>query len=484
MQFIIKVLFLFIGVHLAIYAEDSLNSVPQGYHVFNSNVYTVYSGQLKEFAEQEIAKYPQLNTTPNKGAYSLFQNECLQLVNWIQKGPSTDLPSDKQAFHKTLITQLRYVIGLKPLQLDEEGALTQSLIAFVDDLCVWMYTTPHVLKAMQDFLEQQFPLAFPSSINAESWVSLLQNLYKSIDTDTRFDGLTKVNGALYNPHLYGDVPSYLFSIFSENKEIKLIRTHNTTFSSYASDSSEDVNMAIIPEFTNYLSAIAKQGKKHLYVNYIARQNIKSSHETALLEQLEKDPEFGSSIFVVSLARNSLFYKQEDHFSDLDDAQTFKNAFMDELFADSMTSNYYWSNKLELSSWKDNIEALLNEVHSIYFSDQTTLSLDERKEFIDLAYVKITQDLMTLLQPDIVNLSCQISIDRGPTAFSLLYIDLLLQQKDTLDLADLQTIATLVYGPGALVRNRSIDATHGKRFLKAAERIQSVKSSSCIKGIEF
>lgn len=448
----------------AVTSEDS--KVPLAYHIFTSQAYDSYLDQLHVFVAKKTTKHPELLSLPNRMTSTLFQLKGLELIRWIKMGKSLQDTDEKRQFHKEMIVKLRNVIELKEQNLHSDD-LTLSISAFIDDLCVWMYTKPEFLNFMQNFMEQN--LTFNLSANPESapWTDQLQHLYDTINNDLRFNGTIKSSDKFHNPHPEGDIPSHLFSIFDGDHEIAFIRTHSTIYESLGTNGQMQVEA--IPEFTNYLSALSKQNKLHLYVNYMARQG-NDKFRTPIIEGLENDPRFGSTIAVISLARNSDFYDQKNGFSQLNNAEMFKAAFMEELFLDTSIGNYYWSNKIDLPSWQEKVVSILEEVHSQYFVNSPVMSVDERKQFIDLAYVKITEHLIALFQPDAVNLSCAITIDRGPTAFTLLYLDLLLQQNKTIDEDTLKTIATLVYGPGVLVRNRSIDPIHNQHFINAAKRL--------------
>lgn len=470
MYFIINFILCLFIVSNAFAEEKNQPQIPLAYHVFTSGTYDLYFEQLQQFIVDELAEHPILQSSSDI-SNTTFQQAGLQLIRWIENGPSLNTVEAKRAFHKNLITKVRTAIELKEKD-PHNDVLTSSLSAFVDNLCVWMYTQPKLMKAMGKFMENNFPREYGQHANPFQWIDHLQTLFDSINNDPRFN--STVEYAFHTTHSEGDIPSHLFSIFAGDHEVRVIRTPNTTFD-YQGMSGE-INAAVMPEFLNYLSALSKQGKNHLYINFMARQSS-DKRKTDILEALESNPQFGQSIAVISLARNSDFYEQRKSYSNLDDVKTFKEVFIQELFADSAKSNYHWSNKLELSDWKENVRMILDNVHTQYFFNQERLTIEERMQFIDVAYIQIIEHIIALLQPDVVNLSCAITIDRGPTAYTLLYIDLLLKQKQTIDAEDLKTIETLVYGPGALIRNRKIDPVHNRHFINAARRLQSAAQIS-------
>lgn len=471
MRLILKTfLLLLTAIHSFSAEADTSTKLPVAARVFTSGIHDIYLKQMQDFVHQAEITYPVLVSYTRDELRSEFQKEAFDLFQLIKQGALASVPEIKQEYHRKVIGQLREVIRLKDKCPEINDFITNSFLCFVDDLCLWMFTAPQLLDPMQDYMAATFPDAFPKKVIEGAWVGQLAALHGSIDP-VEYGGVERTSPGLHNAHLNGDVPFFLYTIPTSRKEIRLIRTSNTTFDFFAEDGS--VATAVIPEFANYLRAMADLGKTHLYVNYIERQKDGGSREISLLEGFENDPYFGLAVHVVSLARNSPFYKQESSFSEIEDAEEFKAVFIEELFADSKEGHYHWPKVVDLIGWRGTVRAILDEVHVAYFSRQAMLSVEERQQFIDVAYIKMVRKLMELLQPDVANLSCAISIDRGPTGFTLFYIDHLLQEKGRLDLVDLKKIATLVNAPGVLVRNRSVVPSHQQRFIGAAGLMQDV-----------
>ncbi|HEV8053176.1 MAG TPA: hypothetical protein VGP47_11840 [Parachlamydiaceae bacterium] len=476
MKWILSIKFLGIIAIMFLAAKGEASQVTNAHHVFSSETYDCYVNQLQDFIDLEEKNHPLLASVLQDQVHTEFQNNAIQLLDMVRKGPDEMTSKKKLEFHKYMINQLRLVIKLKDEMEICEDELTQNLAQFVNELCVWMYTTPRILKPMQSFMEDSFE-TFPVFINQEEWVDQLSTLRDTIESSGKFDGIIKHFPHIYSAHEDGDIPSHLYSILNNTKEIRVIRTPNVNYDFYPHHLSYKLKHDIVPEFITYLKAFAANGKKHLYVNYIERQN--SDHpESDTIEEMENNPDINSAISVVSFARNSSFYKQSH--SSSEDAEEFKSAFMEELFVDPEKGNYYWPRAIDLEQWKVSVDKILNEVHVNYFSGNKILVKEERQQFIDVAYVKMTEHLIFLLEPDVVNLSCAVSIDRGPVGFTLLYIDLLLAQKEPIGLEDLQKIATLAYGPGAVVHNRAMHKHHHERLTGAAERLQKGKLSTNLK----
>jgi hypothetical protein len=402
--------------------------LPLAFHVFETPTYESYFGQLRDFAQA------------HKANGSMLSNEERDFLEMMLEGPLAMATTDQIRFHENFIDRLR-------LFLQDNSSLAE-------DLCHWIYSAPTTFPAMKAFLFDNFTKEAFSALNI---IDRLERLYGEIEHDKRFGGTSKEEG-IDDSLRSGDVPSRLFSIDIGDKRADIIRTPNTTFKS-------GEKLDIFPEFRSYLEALLKKGKKHLYFNYMQRH---ADNPTPFLEEMDLNPEL--AIDFISIARNSPFYKQDPPYDLLSEAAAFKQTFFEELFLPPSDSHYYWTKSLDIESWKISAKAILEQVHQDYFFNQRSFSIDERRAFIDIAHMKMARQLIELLQPDIVNLTCHVSIDRGPTAMALLYIDLLLEQQGTLFPEEFDTIATLVYGPGALIRNRSIDPNHHRRFIQAAKRL--------------
>lgn len=443
-----------------------LNSI----NLYSSTIFDVYYDQLQQFLVGEEERDPALHALFDLQSSSDFHQTGIALILLIRQEISSLSPEAKMAHHEQIILSIRKMIEWRAEAAIKGDHYNESLSDFLDHLTDWIYTSPKLYEPLRAFIELQFSQEFPSVIDEGKEMEQLRNLHAAIEASNRFGGVDSKYQEPFDAHRDGDLPSWLYTLNYGGKETKVIRTPNITYDVSFDGHSNGYKRKIIPEFYNYLNALSKNNGRHLYVNHYQRHEKVKPDVACLIESLETDPIYGGNVQVVSISRNSPFYYQEKGYEDLSDASEFKTQFFLKMFEDPETGDYYWSKSLDDTQWRETASSLLDEVHNVYFSSRHSLTLPERLQFIEIAYAKIIRALIHQLQPDVVNITCAVSIDRGPAAYSLLYLEDLLQNKSRIDSDDLQSIAVFVLSPGLTVHNRPLHASRFERFLQAAEKM--------------
>lgn len=451
-----------VSTHPTSVESEVARQLPNSINLYSSTIFDVYYDQLQQFLVGEEEKNPTLYALFDLRFPSAFHEAGIELIQLIRQEISSLSPEAKKAHHGEIILSIRKMIELRADAIIEGDVCAEGLSDFLDHLTDWIYTSPKLYEPLRAFIELQFPEDFPSRLEEGNEMGQLRNLYASILASNRFGGAESEHNKPFDAHRDGDLPSWLYTLNYGGKETRVIRTPNPTH--------DAETRKIIPEFSNYLEGKSNKNGRHLYVNHYQRHEKVKPDVAFIIEALEGDPVYGGNIQVVSISRNSSFYHQDEGYAELSDASEFKTLFLLEMFEDPERGDYYWSKSLDETQWRETVSSLLDEVHNVYFSNHHFLTLPERLQFIEIAYAKMIKELIHQLQPEVVNITCAVSIDRGPSAYTLLYLDDLLQSKPRIDSGDLQSIAVFLLSPGLTVHNRPIHAPRLERFLQAAEKM--------------
>lgn len=409
-------------------------------NIFSSDVYTEFQQQLTAFVENDLATHPFLKSEHPK---------LVQFVTLLLEPQSKDL----RYYHTSWLTSLRTQLNLLGEQPSDE------LNRFFLRLDHWLMTSPDLTKSIENFLFTKF--ALPKY--KEDYASVIHSYHHQIlHSSPNFYSFKAP--AYDDGYLYGNIPSYLFSL-NNPKKTKVLRMAN-----FAKDLPLVKSLflppkdGIQPEFVQYIEQLGDG--KHLYVNLMKRKG-KESRKTQQLENFEATQ---ASLILVSLDKDSTFYWQARNYANLNDAERFKTAFHQNLFRKS--GNYYWSNKIDLNAWAKDSREILDEVHRKYFSSRPFLSVKERTDFIELSYIAMIDRLVLKFEPECLNISCKHSMDRGPSLTTLFYVGELFKQGKGLFLGH-PKIITMLFSPPLLVHNRRSHTSRIDRFASALERMQKV-----------
>lgn len=435
------------------------------YRILNSPIFNAYFEQLQEFVKERLKIYSHIE---NLKGQNLFIDNGLKLIHQILKKPKKNF-KERLYYHQTMIHNLRALIKEKN-KITNPSPEEMEMCHFIDDLTQWKYTSPKLWGEVSTFMNNEIGFGKICSLNKTNSAKI-EEIFSVINNKRNYFGIVEPkNGRLYDPHLLGDIPFILFS--SLDKKTRFIRTPNVT-----KDVERDFNRKrllkseVTEEFTNYLRSSAIAGNRHLYVNLMFRTGRSEQIRSREIEALETSQEVGDAIDVVTLDKNSYFYNQENMFSRDLDSQSFISKFLFELFENHEDRRFFWPKRLNLSEWKVECRSILDAVNQKYFQKKEILSQEERKDFIEIAYIKIIQALIKKFTPKICNVACLSTIDRGACTLSLIYFDQLVETGKSKENGKIKKLASLALAPALLAQNRPTQSERVHRLTNAMSRIE-------------
>lgn len=416
----------------------SSTSTDECANIFSSKVYADYHQQLNDF----IFKNPLFQQTDNE-VPTEFNVRVKELLKLIQTPLAS--PEQQRQLHIDFVRQLRELIEIsssKKLSSNEQNS-RKVLEAIIN----WIYLEANLSNSTQEFIYQY--IEEPKG----DLLSYLSDKQLILHDDRRFDGIKhEVN--IDDSYLHGNLPSVIFTLPGP-MSTKVIRTPRPTRQTLGFPWSVPT---INPEFLKFI----QQQWSHIYVN-LTKRHGQEGRAAKSIENLDQEV---SGFHMITLDKNSDFYKQTIHFNDLAEGKLFKKIFLEQMTSEK--GNYYWSCHLNSVEWTKELSNVVEKVHEKYFSTKKMLTRSERLDFIELTYLAILDKLIEILKPGSINISCHQCIDRGPSLLALW----MLQKKLSSD----KELAALLLGTPLVIHNRSSFKSRIDRFISASKKVISSRNN--------
>ncbi len=397
---------------------------------FNSFLFTEYHSQLKNFVQTQEAAAPS-------------EEPFIRHILTYKPGTA----EQNRAFYLSLMDELRSLIKENPNS------------RFIDNFCVWLFESVNMWDSLVEMQNRLFPaeLDYKEPMSCAELFAYTEEIYAQTLDSELYNGCQKVSKETNDQMRFGNFP---YTLYKLDKTL-VIRIPSVT-------KEVEGRVEIAEEFSRYLDVLRQRNKKHLYVNLITQKYGKPSPT--------KDPECRKKIealesktfFAVTLDKNSPFYFQSDEYAGRDNAEEFIDTFASKLF--SKDSMYTWPSSLDFAEWQSTCLELLREIHAAYFKGKETLSVDERQDFIHIAYIEIIKKLVKLFDVDTMNISCVNTVDRGISLLSELYLDHVFQKGPMITRKEAERFTSLVLIHPIVLRNRPAHVYRLERIISATKRM--------------
>lgn len=411
----------------------------EGANVFNSSVYPAYRQALIE----------KIRTSPNYAAVmqappAPFTDQVRKLIADLQIPPDRDADGLRAA-HLLFVHNMR-----KAVQMQKEGLSDAPSKALLTEVANWVFLGSD-LRGNYEQLMQQY---VGKDLNGESWTTYVATALPQLRKDSRFLHSAE-DPAVDDAYLYGNLPSKMF-VLDNPQKTEVVRMANPVINApfYLAPF---VDRGVQPEFMYFLS---QRQAPHLYVNLMKRKGLEA-YATRQLEQLDK--EF-TTLYVVSLDKNSDFYRQDGIYHDVHEAALFKAQFLKQM--NDPKGDFFWSAKWEAAPWSQELEDLIEGVHQHYFGAKAELGRDERTDFIEIAYVRLLDRLVAKAAPATMNITCRQAMDRAPSLTVLWQASSVYHAQPKND----RQLAAQFLVPPLLIHNRPSHPSRLQRLLSAERRL--------------
>ncbi|MEI6531784.1 MAG: hypothetical protein WCN87_03075, partial [Chlamydiota bacterium] len=220
------------------------------------------------------------------------------------------------------------------------------------------------------------------------------------------------------------------------------------------------------EFHAFLESYMLKKEKHLNITLQNRLSggpgYNESPRCLALENLALH--YPENLVIITLNKNGSLWHQDGKFLILHNSRAFKDAIIDDMLGKK--GGYHFSHHIHHSS----LNKLTELIHEEFFASRHVLSLEERKDFIELLYTHIIEYLLETMHPDSVNITCKDGIDRAGTSSALYFVYHHLKRKGSLSAAQIAHLKTILFAPALLVKKRPPTYERFRRFQSCANRL--------------
>jgi hypothetical protein len=352
-------------------------------------------------------------------------------------------PEEKRTTHEAFISILRNYI-------EQKEEIDPRVLEDIDALSFFVLAESTIFIEQQKILHHYLDLS-DEAIESKPLPELILDHYTTLSTEFLDKGHYSTNPEKFDLLYDGFLPSTLFTIDSTS----YLYMYNPVLENKLS-----AEKSIDPIFVSYLRHLKKLNKKHLYVN--VKRYVRE------LDQLAKSDEFKDVFILWTLDKSSDFYHQKNDWKDKDNTEEFILAFKQNLFSSPEYSQ--WPEGLLTETWDERISTMIDQVQATYFDKIQVLSAIQKGIFIEITYAMIAKELRMIYKPDFINATCQLTMDRGPSQYSLDFVFNIIDRNKTLTIEDKRRLIALFFTSPIIGNNRT---SHDYRVNRLSATIETL-----------
>ncbi len=270
----------------------------------------------------------------------------------------------------------------------------------------------------------------------------------------------------FDPIGQGNLPSKLYEVQQKEKKTLVLRIPSPLRQPL-------INKAeVVDEFRGFLRTMAGEGKvkRHLIINLQDRTSWREYARCRTLESLQQNAEFSLHLFVLTLAKDTDFYHQNNEYLNLNSAEDFIATFKHQLT--STDCGFFFSPHWKVSEIGRFIDSVLPLIHEHFFHGKNQLSRRNREDFIEIFYQFLVLKAIDQFGFDSLSFTCKDAIDTGASATGEFYGFLQLLTGDFSVKENQDFLRWLFYTPALFTRERAVDPERLHRSLSALARIDA------------
>lgn len=267
----------------------------------------------------------------------------------------------------------------------------------------------------------------------------------------------------FDPIGQENLPSRVYEIQRKGKKIEVIRLPSPTRQSYIN------KVEIVDEFRAFLRSLQsdKPKRKHFMVNLQDRTSWKEFSRASALESIQKNAEFSSTFFILTLPKDTDFYTQINEYQNLNKAEDFLTVFREELGAPE--SGYFLPSHLSINELREWADRVFPAIHEHFFHSKNSLTRRNREDFIEIFHQFLILKCIDTIEPNSISFTSKDSLDSGAAQLGMFYGFIKLLISDFTDKEEQDFLRWLLYAPALFIRERAIDPERLNRTISALER---------------
>ncbi len=231
---------------------------------------------------------------------------------------------------------------------------------------------------------------------------------------------------------------------------------------------------VVEEFKSYLASLSDgiSSEHHLLINLQDRTSWREHARCLALEELDNQSEGRSQVTVVTLAKDTDFYWQESPYDIDNHADTFIQNFREQLEDDKC--GFHFPEDMREELFPQFVHQLLDSVHRTFFEERNVLDIQERRDFIEIAYLFLELKLLDILRPDAFSLVCKDGVDISSPSNGLLFLFMKLLNQDEITESGLDQLNVMLYSQSFLLRERVIIKKRINRMIDALRAVEECR----------
>jgi hypothetical protein len=368
----------------------------------------------------------------------------------------------------------------------KSARLAHCLLDTVHSLCGALFTSVHGYQELLPVFEkilhdaentqstehtkaaEESQMLWSSLASAFSALKRLAKLHVNGPLEKVLEILELGTYHVFDPISQSNIPFQHYSLYLNQAKMTNLRIPSPTSQEFIHKS------RITEELKGFLRYYSKSqlNRKHLLFNLQDRTSWKEHTRCVVLEELQDVRQFSKSLSVITLAKDTEFYNQVAPYHQDNHAEVFMAHFKENLEDESC--GFYFPKSLKRKLFPQVIEGLMECVHKVFFGGMNVLTVNNRRDFIEIFYLFLQLKILELAQPDSFSFTCKDGIDTGGAASAELYAFLKILNSKNYSDNDVEHINYILNIAPLLLRERVLLTDKFDRMISAIKRVEVTK----------
>lgn len=269
----------------------------------------------------------------------------------------------------------------------------------------------------------------------------------------------------FDPISQYNIPDQLYSLYVNDNKMTDLRIPSPTFQ-------EHIHKAlVIEEFKGFLRAYNNDAlkKKHLLINLQDRTSWREHFRSVALEELQDHQEFEKNLTVVSISKDTEFYEQAPPYHQENHADIFIEHFKEQL--EDENCGFYFPHAVQKELFPKFVDGVLRAIHRIFFSEKNVLTINNRRDFIELFYLFLELKLLEIVKPDTFSLTCKDGVDIGGAVNVEFYAFMKMINGETFKAEEIKKINAMLQLPPLFIRERAMNPERFTRMIDVLKLLE-------------
>jgi hypothetical protein len=396
-----------------------------------------------------------------KGADQYFADFCCQL---------------SESF---VASDYRALVGFEKNQLNQ---LMKDLLLFGYRLCFAFFHHIESKGPMMGFLNDLMGrLGQGETVKfiepSQMWTSFLEghahlqkvlNKYPNGPLFKLLDHFQLAEDSSYEPLIQQHIPQSLYRIECHGWSLDVLKVPSPT----RQERIDKAEGSLI--FLSYLHGLnfSEKKSKVFFVNLQDRTSWQEASRCHYLESLNSKAEFNKVIQVATLAKQTIFYHQEEEYLTLHHAADFKKLLQEQI-SSAQECGFYFVEDIAPIHLNKFCDSCIELIHRHIFGGKETLSRKNRRDFIEIFYNFLILKLIDIKKPNYLLLSCKDGVDTSATTSAGLFGFIkILSQDDIWSPEEADFFLWMMHSSALMERERAVFPERFERTVHALMTLQA------------